>query len=298
MPVSITPGVSNYSSASNLPAIGVSSLRSLVNFILSQINIPVAFAASTRRLSNAYTGPLIRVRRSSDNLELDIPFTTDGDLDESVLISFVTTYSAFVTKVYDQSGNARDLTQTTAANQPRIVNAGLVDRIVRTGAGIARPGYVTDGVDDSLNTGDFTVAQPFSRSSVIGFLDPRNANQPVYLDVVIAGGTMALVSRTDGTLQLSSVGVVAVASGLTNTSTATIVELVSQPNSFASYNGGLGAAGSISTTSIRGLLVGNLNSASRYSNAIYSDIIIFPSKLSDSDRIILEANQKKYYGTP
>lgn len=37
--------------------------------------------------------------------------------------------SAFVTTWYDQSGNVRDVTQTTAASQPRIVNSGVVDKI-------------------------------------------------------------------------------------------------------------------------------------------------------------------------
>jgi hypothetical protein len=36
--------------------------------------------------------------------------------------------SAYIAKWYDQSGNGRDASQATAANQPRIMNAGIIDR--------------------------------------------------------------------------------------------------------------------------------------------------------------------------
>jgi hypothetical protein len=85
-----------------------------------------AVAYSVRRLATAYTGPLLRVRRSSDNTEQDIGYTTLGDLDETALTNFVGANNGFVTTWYDQSGNANNLTQTTAANQPQIVSSGSV----------------------------------------------------------------------------------------------------------------------------------------------------------------------------
>ena len=84
-------------------------------------------AYSLRNLSSAYTGPLIRVRRSNDNAERDIYGTFRGDLDLAALTSFVGANSGFVTTWYDQSGLGRNATQATAASQPRIVNAGAVD---------------------------------------------------------------------------------------------------------------------------------------------------------------------------
>ena len=44
---------------------------------------------SFRKLRSSYTGPAIKVRRSSDGLESDISFTTSGDLDTNALLSFV-----------------------------------------------------------------------------------------------------------------------------------------------------------------------------------------------------------------
>jgi hypothetical protein len=85
-------------------------------------------AFSLRKLRTAYTGSAIRVRRSSDNTEQDIGFDAFGALNTTSLLSFCGANSGFVTTWYDQSGNARNATQTTAANQPRIVNAGVVER--------------------------------------------------------------------------------------------------------------------------------------------------------------------------
>lgn len=84
-----------------------------------------AAAYSVRKLRTAYTGSAIRVRRSSDNAEQDIGFS-GGNLDTSALTTFCGSGNGFVTTWYDQSGNARNATQTTAANQPQIVSSGSV----------------------------------------------------------------------------------------------------------------------------------------------------------------------------
>ncbi len=84
-----------------------------------------SFALSLRKLDRDYSGSAIRVRRSSDNSEQDIGFTS-GALDESALTTFVGAGNGFVVKFYDQSGNSNDAIQPTAANQPRIVTAGAI----------------------------------------------------------------------------------------------------------------------------------------------------------------------------
>lgn len=85
-----------------------------------------AAAYSVRLLRTLYTGNAIRVRRSSDNAEQNIGFTALGNLDTSALTSFCGSGNGFVTTWYDQSGNANNAVQTTAANQPKIVNSGSV----------------------------------------------------------------------------------------------------------------------------------------------------------------------------
>lgn len=84
-----------------------------------------AAAYSLRLLRAAYTGYAIKVRRASDNTEQDIGFS-NNELDTTSLASFCSGTDGFVTTWYDQSGNGRNATQTTAANQPQIVSSGLV----------------------------------------------------------------------------------------------------------------------------------------------------------------------------
>lgn len=88
---------------------------------------PASVAYSMRKLSSSYSGPAINVRRSSDNATQDIGFTGSGDLDATALTTFVGAGSGYISIWYDQSGNGLNLTQTTAAEQPRIVNAGAID---------------------------------------------------------------------------------------------------------------------------------------------------------------------------
>lgn len=89
--------------------------------------LPPTTAFGVRKIVNNYSGPLIRVRRSSDNAEQDIGFTVGGDLDTASLTTFVGAGNGFVRTWYDQSGNARHATQTTTTAQPQIVTSGSVE---------------------------------------------------------------------------------------------------------------------------------------------------------------------------
>ena len=80
-------------------------------------------AYSLRLLRSGYTGSAIRVRRSDDNAEQDIGFR-NNELDTSSLETFSLGSDCFVTTWYDQSGNGKNTTQSTASNQPKIVSSG------------------------------------------------------------------------------------------------------------------------------------------------------------------------------
>ena len=101
-----------------------SQIASFVGLLDTYPNAAAAY--SVRKLRAAYTGSAIRVRRSSDNTETNIGFTALGNLDESALTTFCSGTNGFVTTWYDQSGNGRNATQTTAANQPQIVVSGTI----------------------------------------------------------------------------------------------------------------------------------------------------------------------------
>jgi hypothetical protein len=96
----------------------------VVNLLLDDYpNSAVAY--SLRKLRTAYTGSAIRVRRSSDNAEQDINFV-GGDLDTASLLTFCGAGNGFITTWYDQSTNANNATQATAASQAQIVSAGAL----------------------------------------------------------------------------------------------------------------------------------------------------------------------------
>jgi hypothetical protein len=100
-----------------------SQIQSFVGLLDLYPNAAAAY--SVRKLRTAYTGSAIRVRRSSDNTEQDIGFV-NNILDTSALTTFCSGTNGFVTTWYDQSGNGRNATQATAANQPQIVSSGSV----------------------------------------------------------------------------------------------------------------------------------------------------------------------------
>tara|TARA_R110000850_G_scaffold124540_1_gene242761 strand:- start:115 stop:996 length:882 start_codon:yes stop_codon:yes gene_type:complete len=102
-----------------------------------------AAAFSVKKIRNAYTGFCIRVRRASDNTTLDIGFSGD-DLDTSSLQTFCAGTDGFINTWYDQSGNAKNATQATNANQPKIVTSGSV--ILKNGI----PAISSDGVNDNM----------------------------------------------------------------------------------------------------------------------------------------------------
>lgn len=119
-----------YNLSSSLLATGTTTADLTVNApsagLLLDLYPNAGAAYSLRKLRSAYTGSAIRVRRSSDNTEQDIGFDVNGNLDTTALTTFCDAGDGFVTTWYDQSGNARNATQTTQANQPRIVSSGVV----------------------------------------------------------------------------------------------------------------------------------------------------------------------------
>jgi hypothetical protein len=104
---------------------------SMINYIYLLNQYPGAdITFSMFKLRSAYTGSCLRVRRSSDNTEQDIGFVNNY-LDTASLLTFVGANNGFIVKWYDQSGNANNLGQTTASNQPQIVISGSL--ITKTG---------------------------------------------------------------------------------------------------------------------------------------------------------------------
>jgi len=75
-------------------------------------------AYSLRKLRTDYSGNAIRIRRSNDDAETDIGFSS-GSLDTAAIASHCGANDGFVTTWYDQA-SSNNASQSTSANQPKI----------------------------------------------------------------------------------------------------------------------------------------------------------------------------------
>ena len=79
---------------------------------------------SLRNLKDSQSGnPVIRIRRASDNIEQD--FIAE-EITDGTLATFCSGTDGFVATWYDQSSNSNHAFNTTALNQPKLVNNGVV----------------------------------------------------------------------------------------------------------------------------------------------------------------------------
>lgn len=116
-------GFSNaYGSVESVPVSATSQVITPVNFVLSACSR----AYGLRLLNSNYDGPIVKIRRSSDNNEIQLSANSVGVLENSEILNFVGAGNGFVSIWYDQSGNGRHLSQSATANQAYIVSAGVL----------------------------------------------------------------------------------------------------------------------------------------------------------------------------
>ena len=136
------------------PALNLATLEGLQATLLAEIatvnlildEYPNAAAAySLRLLSSSFSNnAVVRVRRDSDNAELDFTATEVSDGTMLTWVGTGGTDNGFVETWYDQSGNANNATQTTATSQPKIVIAGVAT------TKNSKPTIKWDGINDQL----------------------------------------------------------------------------------------------------------------------------------------------------
>jgi hypothetical protein len=103
-----------------------------VNKLSSYAQASFTAGYSLRLLKGDYTGPMLNVRRSSDNATQDFFGDIQGNLgtirfgNGQSLISWLNGSTAFVTTWYDQSGYNRPVTNTTNSLQPTLSTTGNI----------------------------------------------------------------------------------------------------------------------------------------------------------------------------
>ena len=246
-------------------------------------NAKVAY--SVRKLKSNYSGSAIRVRRSSDNAEQDIGFI-GVNLDETALITFVGSNDGFVVKWYDQSGNLNDAIQTTATNQPKIVDTGT---IIKTNS---KPSIKFDGTNDDLKITQFTYSTDYLHT----FVAKRDAAGDIMLSLSEDLSTAYLLAlwsdnyyyfQCDTTFYLNS-------SNTDNTSNQMLLTgTKNSTNAFIYKN-----SNSISTTQLNSSLNDKINIIGSYSSLFYSkqnlqEIIFW--NINQTNRTSIETNINNYY---
>lgn len=241
---------------------------------LDDLPAPAAAYSVARRLLTSYTGPLIRVRRSSDSTELDIGYDAAGDLDTAALLAFCGAGDGRVAKEYDQSGVALHVTHPTAAEQPRIVASGVVDEKN------ARPCAIGQTLTGGLyHESALTVQHAFAVAAYSA--TPFDDYNTIFSDRV----NKNLISGTQGATTLFNFpGFTFKVNGAATLQYAPLTELKISDVQLAS------------PTAFSGFWLFHQHVVDRGWLGPISEAICFPANLTGGDATILRQNQAAYYG--
>lgn len=210
----ITPTQSNFP----LDAVSTSALLSLTG------------TYSLRRVLTSYTGPVINLRRSADNVTVNVFSDRIGTLlleDSTPVSTWLGASTGFITTWYDQSGNGRHATQNVTGSQPSLnitnlqvdfaspansfleiaspgcipTSDGLYTCVLRhgtlSGASLGTffgSGSTTNGVDFSYDIGSARYWSRWTIASVASDVASQTgtgANQTVTYRYTTAGGALA-----------------------------------------------------------------------------------------------------------
>jgi hypothetical protein len=245
-----------------------------------------AAAYSVRKLRAAYTGSAIRVRRSSDNTEQNIGFDAMGNLDTSALTTFCGANNGFVTTWYDQSGNSRDATQTTASNQPQIVSSGSVLNIN------SKPSIAWNAVSGKiLKSAAFTGGTIDTSFSVVKI----NTQGSAFMDGGTTNNASFWSTNTSGSFRVFA-GVVDVVSSIFNINTQSLMTaIINGTSSVLKVNTTQVTNRNFGTNVRNGVSIGALGDINNPLDGNIQELIFYPTnQFSNSSNI--QSNINTYYG--
>jgi hypothetical protein len=262
-----------------------------------------AAAYSLRRLRSSYTGAAIRVRRDNDNSEQDIGFNVNGNLDTVAIQNFTgISNTATVVTWYDQSGNAINATQTTAANQPVIMTINFEFATIN-GLPSSKNAIVFNQSDVRLISNFSTISQPISVFTYARKDNVTTAAAGVVYDSY--NNTQSVLYYTGTTETTNNRWSLAAGTGLQgavagNTNPNLFSTLHNGASSTIHINGQSYASGNAGTNGLNGLSIGNVRGnptpiAGLYQfNGRIAEMIIYGSNQS-SNRTSIENNINNYY---
>jgi hypothetical protein len=265
----------------------------------SDLFVMPAAAYSLRKLTpNAIN--CIRVRRSNDNAEQDIGFINskpNAPINTGQLLQFVGANDGFITTWYDQSTNVRNGTQTTGANQPRIVNGGVID----TSGGL--PAFLwTNGSGQRLINSAISLSQSITTFSVTKLSAATGINASVIYDSF--NDTVCAIYHKGNTEtpqnQLTLISSIQLSGGASSANIEIITALHNSSNSKIRINSSEVGSGNAGSNGLSGISIGHVRgnpnpvvSAYDYSGHISELIIYGADKTSNFTNI--ETNINTYY---
>jgi len=85
-----------------------------------------AMALSLYKVNEDYTGAVLRLRRSVDNDEMEIPFSGNF-MHTSLAEAFCGNSDGYVSVLYNQISGGENATQVAVASQPKLISAGVLN---------------------------------------------------------------------------------------------------------------------------------------------------------------------------
>ncbi|MGN6601756.1 MAG: fibrinogen-like YCDxxxxGGGW domain-containing protein [Ginsengibacter sp.] len=255
---------------------------------------PAAPSYSLRLLSSSYTGAAIQVRRSSDNATMDIGFS-GGNLDTATLKTFTGANNAYVSIWYDQSGSAKDASQSNTSLQPCIVSSGVIYRqngeptVYFNGSNYLSTVAFTNGYPNSFTLAICAGIKTNTAYSTFG--NKTKSNLPGPWDMY---NSNVLVSDGSGASHFS------ITTPIDNTTGFAQWIFQSNTTTFSGYINGV-SNGSGTTTLCSDaafatpIILGSRTDKVTSLDGWISEFVTFPSVLSTTDRQTIEQNQASYY---
>lgn len=247
-------------------------------------------AYSLRKLKSSAT-KAIRVRRSNDNEEIDIGFI-DNSIDVIALMQFVGINSGYITKWYDQSGYCNDAVQTTASNQPRIVNAGILEKDIE-----GNPAIYISTSDNHHLTVENNVSLNLTSNATFNFVHlPVSTGVGGYGRILEKPGAgYSIIKTSNNRFDINGKSTTTI--NIYDLNEVNVNSIVVDSN-VKIYKYGIHADtiekyGFASTSST--LYLFNRNTLDRSYDGKFLELIIFSDALTDIQRQKLEYNQCKYY---
>ncbi len=267
--------------------------------LLDGVSASIKGAFSLRKLRASYGGAALQVRRSSDSATLDVGFAS-ASLNTAALLAFCGSGDGFVAIWYDQSGLGQDAVQATAANQPRIVAAGVVEALGNAGA---RPAlHFTSAAQQTLGNANFALGGTASAALMVACRTTAGDGYERVLSYT-APGTQDYTSNTSviwayftgGNLNgYQGSGAAQVALGLAPFQATSVFNGSVHTLTLDGASSSAGASGTLAASGALGIGAG----AGQFWDGWHAEHIVIAGSLSAADQATIRTSQQSFHGTP